>query len=46
MLTTNCINLFLGPEDDRDLSQLETLVWNPENALAEREIDQFLVVAR
>ena len=38
--------LFLPTADDRDLSKLETLVWNPENRLSEREIDQFLVVAR
>ncbi|XP_048586587.1 metastasis-associated protein MTA3 isoform X2 [Nematostella vectensis] len=32
--------------DDRDLSQMETLVWKPDNSLSDRQVDQFLVVAR
>jgi hypothetical protein len=32
--------------DERNLSDMETLVWTPENTLSDREIDQFLVVAR
>ncbi|KAL8589761.1 hypothetical protein ACOMHN_027269 [Nucella lapillus] len=35
-----------GEEDGRRMGDLETLVWNPENDLCKREIDQFLVVAR
>jgi metastasis-associated protein MTA len=35
-----------GEEDSRKLEELETLVWNPENTLSKKEIDQFLVVAR
>lgn len=35
-----------GLQDDRDLSKLETLVWNPKNSLQDQHIDQFLVIAR
>ncbi|KAL2098918.1 hypothetical protein ACEWY4_005398 [Coilia grayii] len=35
-----------GEEDDRDLSKLEEKVWDPSSSLIEKEIDQFLVVAR
>ncbi|CAG9859444.1 unnamed protein product [Phyllotreta striolata] len=33
-------------EDDRDLQELETVVWTPEHQLSDRQIDQFLVVSR
>lgn len=33
-------------QDDRDLSKLETLVWDPKNSLQDQHIDQFLVIAR
>ncbi|XP_031554090.1 metastasis-associated protein MTA3-like isoform X2 [Actinia tenebrosa] len=32
--------------DNRNLTDMETLVWMPDNVLSDREIDQFLVVAR
>ncbi|XP_071963482.1 metastasis-associated protein MTA3-like isoform X2 [Antedon mediterranea] len=35
-----------GETDDRDLSKLESRVWDHENGLTEKQIDQFLVVAR
>ncbi|XP_043930100.1 metastasis-associated protein MTA1 isoform X2 [Protopterus annectens] len=35
-----------GEEDERDQQKLETKVWNAENPLTEKQIDQFLVVAR
>ena len=35
-----------GDADDRVLAELEQLVWTPEHALTDREIDQFLVIAR
>ncbi|XP_055014783.1 metastasis-associated protein MTA1 isoform X2 [Boleophthalmus pectinirostris] len=33
-------------EDGRDLSKMEEKVWDPDSALTEKQIDQFLVVAR
>lgn len=39
--------LFLaGEEDGRDQSRLETKVWEAHNPLIDKQIDQFLVVAR
>ncbi|KAI3367468.1 hypothetical protein L3Q82_026331, partial [Scortum barcoo] len=35
-----------GEEDDRDLEKLEEKVWDPNSSLTEKQIDQFLVVAR
>ncbi|MBN3296115.1 MTA1 protein, partial [Amia calva] len=35
-----------GEEDGRDQSKLETKVWDPNSPLTEKQIDQFLVVAR
>ncbi|CAH2002870.1 unnamed protein product [Acanthoscelides obtectus] len=32
--------------DDRNLDELETLVWTPNHSLTDRQIDQFLVVSR
>lgn len=36
----------LGEEDGRDQSRLETKVWEAHNPLIDKQIDQFLVVAR
>ena len=33
-------------EDDRDLTELETMQWNPDNLLTDKQVDQYLVVAR
>lgn len=39
--------LLVGDEgDSRDLADTEELVYNPENSLTDRQIDQFLVLAR
>ncbi|XP_056624315.1 metastasis-associated protein MTA1 [Triplophysa dalaica] len=35
-----------GENDDRELEKLEEKVWDPTNPLTEKQIDQFLVVAR
>ncbi|KAK2561152.1 Metastasis-associated protein MTA1 [Acropora cervicornis] len=35
-----------GRQDDRDLSKLETLMWDPSNSLQDPHIEQFLVIAR
>uniref|UniRef100_A0A8P4G0P8 Metastasis associated 1 n=1 Tax=Dicentrarchus labrax TaxID=13489 RepID=A0A8P4G0P8_DICLA len=35
-----------GEEDGRDLEKLEEKVWDPNSSLTEKQIDQFLVVAR
>ncbi|KAF2365829.1 Metastasis-associated protein MTA1 R1 domain [Trinorchestia longiramus] len=35
-----------GESDGRVMSELETLVWTPDHGLTDRQIDQFLVVAR
>lgn len=41
------LHLFLvGEEDGRDQSKLETKVWEAHNPLVDKQIDQFLVVAR
>lgn len=37
---------FLGEDDGRDQSKLETKVWEAFNPLIDKQIDQFLVVAR
>lgn len=36
----------VGEEDGRDQSKLETKVWEAHNPLVDKQIDQFLVVAR
>lgn len=38
--------LLAGEEDGRDQSRLETKVWEAHNPLIDKQIDQFLVVAR
>lgn len=35
-----------GEADDRDQSKLEVKMWDPECPLTNKQIDQFLVVAR
>ncbi|XP_061896958.1 metastasis-associated protein MTA1 isoform X2 [Entelurus aequoreus] len=35
-----------GEEDVRDLEKLEEKIWDPSSSLTEKQIDQFLVVAR
>lgn len=35
-----------GEDDERDLEKLEEKVWDPSSSLTEKQIDQFLVVAR
>lgn len=39
---------FVSPDedDDRDLTKMEEKVWEPNSSLTEKQIDQFLVVAR
>lgn len=37
---------FPGESDGRDMSELETLVWNPENPLTDKRIDNFMAIAR
>ena len=41
-----CICVNTGEDDDRDLEKLEEKVWDPNSSLTEKQIDQFLVVAR
>lgn len=36
----------VGEPDDRDQSKLEMKTWDPECPLTNKQIDQFLVVAR
>ncbi|XP_040175522.1 metastasis-associated protein MTA1 [Anopheles arabiensis] len=35
-----------GEKDERNLEELETLVWTPQHSLTDKKIDQFLVVSR
>ncbi|MBN3326038.1 MTA1 protein, partial [Atractosteus spatula] len=35
-----------GEEDGRDQAELETKIWEPESPLTDKQIDQFLVIAR
>lgn len=35
-----------GEKYDRNLEDMETLVWNPTHTLTDKKIDQFLVVSR
>lgn len=39
-------NYCTGQTDGRNMEELEVLTWTPEHGLSDREIDQFLVVAR
>lgn len=38
--------LWTGESDEREQSKLEVKVWDPNSPLTDRQIDQFLVVAR
>lgn len=40
------LHFLKGEEDERDLEKLEEKVWEPSSSLSEKQIDQFLVVAR
>ena len=40
----SCNNV--GESDGRNLEELEELIWDPEAGIADRKIDQFLVIAR
>lgn len=49
ILTIICVCVFLvneGEDDGRDLEKLEEKIWDPNSSLTEKQIDQFLVVAR
>ncbi|XP_053661355.1 metastasis-associated protein MTA1 [Anopheles marshallii] len=35
-----------GEKDDRNIEELETLIWTPQHSLTDKKIDQFLVVSR
>lgn len=43
-------NLFVnfpgGESDDRDLSQLEELIWQSSTPCTDQQIDQFLIISR
>lgn len=43
MLPSPC---FQGESDNRNQQKMEMKVWDPDNPLTDRQIDQFLVVAR
>ena len=38
--------IITGEEDGRNLEDLEELIWDPEADISDRQIDQFLVIAR
>jgi len=38
--------MIAGEEDGRKMEELEELIWDPECTLSDRQIDQFLVIAR
>lgn len=40
------LHFLKGEDDERDLEKLEEKVWDPSSSLTEKQIDQFLVVAR
>ena len=41
-----CLCMCPGEEDGRELSKMEERIWLPSSNLTEKQIDQFLVVAR
>ena len=41
-----CVCVCVGEDDGRELTKLEERVWDPSSVLTEKQIDQFLVVAR
>lgn len=44
----NVHNFFYKGEDtdNRKMEELEDLIWNPENGLTDRQVDQFLIISR
>lgn len=40
------LHFLKGEDDERDLEKLEEKIWEPSSSLSEKQIDQFLVVAR
>lgn len=46
MLCYDVFFFLLVEDDDRELAKLEEKVWDPNSPLTEKQIDQFLVVAR
>ena len=38
--------MFSGEDDGRNLEDLEELIWDPDADITDRQIDQFLVIAR
>lgn len=40
------LDFLKGEDDERDLEKLEEKIWDPSSSLTEKQIDQFLVVAR
>ncbi len=46
MAVVNIDSLLPGVGDGRVMEQLENLVWSPESGLADKQLDQFLVIAR
>lgn len=40
------LHFFKDEDDERDLEKLEEKIWDPSSTLTEKQIDQFLVVAR
>ena len=38
--------IYAGEDDGRNQAELETKVWEPESQLTDKQIDQFLVIAR
>ncbi|OXA59815.1 metastasis-associated protein MTA3 [Folsomia candida] len=35
-----------GESDERELTEMETMIWTPEHGLTDKQIDQFLVISR
>ena len=46
VLVCVCLCMCPGEEDGRELSKMEERIWLPSSNLTEKQIDQFLVVAR
>lgn len=45
-ITSNGRFFFYKGEDNRKMEELEDLIWNPENGLSDRQVDQFLIISR
>ena len=46
LVTRLILCCIVGESDGRNLEELEELIWDPEAGIADRQIDQFLVIAR